>query len=332
MKHKHGFLLGKFMPPHAGHLSIIQTAQALVDELTILVCWLPNDPIPGELRLAWMRSLCPGCRVVGFDKVVPQLPEESPEFWSIWRSIVAEMHPEPIDMVFAGESYGARLAREVGGFFVPLGNRVLGAGSDRMGQISSSAIRANPVPHWPLLPPPVQAHYRKRLCLHGSESTGKSTLAALLAAQFDTIWTGEYGRSHCEVHSTELTLADLSLIANAQQAMNDAADQWAGPVLIEDTDALMTAAWTEMLLGVRPAEMMSQPKADLYLLMEPDIPWIDDGTRFFATQSERRKFAEIVERVLVDAKAPYVRVSGTWAERERTGRSAFEKLLGALTC
>ena len=277
-----------------------------------------------------MRFLCPGCRVVGFGDQVPQQPEDSPEFWPIWRSIVAEAHPEPIDMVFAGEGYGARLAQEVGGFFVPLGNRVLGAGNDRMGQISSRAIRANPVPHWPLLPPPVQSHYRKRLCLHGSESTGKSTLAALLAAQFGTIWTSEYGRSHCEAHREKLTLADLTLIADAQQAMNDAADQWAGPVSIADTDALMTAAWSEMLLGVRPTEMMNQPKADLYLLMEPDIPWIDDGTRFFATQAERGKFAAIVEQVLVDAKVRFVRISGTWAEREMQGRSATEELLGAL--
>ena len=49
--------------------------------------------------------------------------------------------------------------------------------------------------------------------------------------------------------------------------------------LIADTDALMTAAWCEMLLGERPAELMQAPKADLYLLLEPDLPWIDDGTR-----------------------------------------------------
>lgn len=328
MTTRRGFLLGKFMPPHAGHLSMIAAARQLVDELTVLVCSLPDDPIAGALRLEWMRGLCPDCRVVGFDQVVPQAPEDSADFWPIWRGIVADVHPDPIDLLFAGESYGARLAQEVGGLFVPLGNRVLGAGSDRLGQVSASAIRANPPAHWGLLPEAVRAHYRKRVVLHGSESTGKSTLAALLAVHFGTIWVGEYGRSHCEAHQEALTVADLELIADAQLAMNRAAEPWAGPVLIADTDALMTAAWTEMLLSIRPERMMTQPKADLYLLMEPDIPWINDGTRFFASEAERSRFAAIVEQVLIDAAVPFVRISGNWADRGRQGREALAALLG----
>ena len=54
---KRGFLLGKFMPPHAGHVSLIEAARRLVDELTILVCSLPDDPIPGQVRLEWMRAM-----------------------------------------------------------------------------------------------------------------------------------------------------------------------------------------------------------------------------------------------------------------------------------
>ena len=64
---KRGFLLGKFMPPHAGHIALIHAARALVDELTVLVCWLPGDPIAGETRLAWMRELAPDCRVIGVE-------------------------------------------------------------------------------------------------------------------------------------------------------------------------------------------------------------------------------------------------------------------------
>ena len=46
---RHGFVLGKFMPPHLGHVHLCETARQLVDRLTILVCWLPDDPIPGPL-------------------------------------------------------------------------------------------------------------------------------------------------------------------------------------------------------------------------------------------------------------------------------------------
>jgi NadR type nicotinamide-nucleotide adenylyltransferase len=312
---KRGFLLGKFMPPHAGHLSLIRAARALVDELTVLVCWLPGDPILGEMRLGWMRALCPDCRVVGHGEVVPQAPEDSADFWPIWRGIVAAAHPDPIDYVFAGEDYGAELARQVGGFFVPLGGRVLGLADDPVAGLSASAVRTDPAAHWPFLPPPVQAHYRRTICLHGAESTGKTTLAARLAQETGALTVGEYGRSHCEAHKEPLTLDDLLLIGRAQQAMIAAAAPYAGPLLIADTDALMTAAWCEMLLGERPAELMAAPKADLYLLLEPDLPWVDDGTRFFSDPADRHRFAMIVEQVLKDAGVPFVRIAGAGDQR-----------------
>jgi NadR type nicotinamide-nucleotide adenylyltransferase len=319
-----GFLLGKFMPPHAGHLALIRAARALVDELTVLVCWLPGDPIPGETRLGWMRALAPDCRIVGHGEVVPQEPQDSADFWPIWRGIVAAAHPEPIDYLFAGEAYGAELARQVGGLFVPLGGRVLGLADDPVAGLSSTAVRADPAAHWPYLPAPVQAHYRRTICLHGAESTGKTTLAAALAQETGALTVGEYGRSHCEVHRGPLSLDDLLLIGRAQTAMIAAAAPWAGPLLIADTDALMTAAWTEMLLGTRPAELMAAPKADLYLLLEPDLPWIDDGTRFFADPAERHRFARIVEQVLTDAAVPFVRIAGEGPQRLTSALGAID--------
>ncbi len=320
---RRGFLLGKFMPPHAGHLALIRAARALVDELTVLVCWLPGDPVAGETRLAWMRELLPDCRVVGHGETVPQAPGDSADFWPVWCGIVAAVHPEPIDYLFAGEEYGAELARQVGGLFVPLGGRVLGLADDPLSGLSASAVRADPAAHWPFLPPPVQAHYRRTVCLHGAESTGKTTLAALLAAETGALTVGEYGRSHCEVHRGPLTLDDLLLIGRAQQAMIAAAQPWAGPLLIADTDALMTAAWVEILLGTRPAELMQAPKADLYLLFEPDLPWVDDGTRFFSDAADRHRFAKLVEQVLIDAGVPFARIAGEGPKRLEAARAAI---------
>lgn len=317
-----GFLLGKFMPPHAGHVALIEAAARLVDELTVLVCWLPDDPIPGRLRLAWMEQLFPSCRVLGHGEIVPQEPADSSDFWPIWKSIVAQAHPEPIDYVFAGEDYGLDLARNIGGFFVPLGGRILGA-EDALASISGSAVRADPASHWHFLPNPVQAHYRRKVCLHGAESTGKSTLATRLSRDLGLSWVPEYGRSHCEAHRDPLTLDDLLLIGRAQQAMAQAAARWAGPLLLLDTDALMTAAWCEMLLGERPQELISAEKADLYLLLEPDLPWVDDGTRFFSDAADHRRFASIVEAVLEDAGVRYERIGGE-------GEVRYERALAAI--
>ena len=54
-----GLVLGKFLPPHAGHLYLIETALREVDHLTVLVCSLEREPIPGALRFHWMRELAP---------------------------------------------------------------------------------------------------------------------------------------------------------------------------------------------------------------------------------------------------------------------------------
>jgi HTH-type transcriptional repressor of NAD biosynthesis genes len=314
-----GFVLGKFMPPHEGHVLLCDTARRLVDQLTILVCWLPDDPVPGPLRLAWMRQLFPDCRVIGHDAVVPQQPDDHPDFWPIWRGIVKAAHPEPIDRVFAGEAYGARLADEVGARFVLVGPR---ANPD----LSASAVRADPWGHWRHLPAPVRPQYARTICLHGPESTGKSVLSERLARHFGTTWTPEYGRVHCELFGYDLDAAGLVTIAEVQQAMIAASLPWCERRLIVDTDALTTAAWSIMILGHVPENLVMAPLADLYLLTDIDVPWTDDGTRYFPDDARRRRFMQACRDVLDRAGANWVEISGSWEERFAKSVAAIEAL------
>ena len=312
---KRGFVLGKFMPPHAGHMLLCDTGRRLVDELTVLVCWLADDPVPGPLRLDWMRALLPDCRVVGHDAPVPQRPGDDPAFWDIWRAIVRTAHPEPIDLLFAGEDYGLRLAQEVGARFVPVGARCMGMDAAGLGGLSASAVRADPWAHWRWLPAPVRSHYVRTICLHGPESVGKTRLAERLALHYGTIWVPEYGRAYCEAHGADLDEADLVLIGLTQQAMADASLLWCDRRLFLDTDALMTAAWCEMMLGHVPDALLGLPKADLYLMAEPDVGWADDGTRLYGGEAERARFASICRRILEQARVRWVKLSGSWEER-----------------
>ena len=312
---RRGFLLGKFMPPHAGHVTLIQSARALVDELTVLLCSLPDDPIPGDLRLEWLRGMFPDCRIVHHGDPAPQAPADDPEFWGIWAKIVAKAHPEPIDYVFAGESYGAELASHVRGTFVPLGGRVLEADRNGIGGLSGEKVRADPWRFWDYLPNPVRDHYALTVCLHGIESVGKSSLAERLADHYRTTFVPEYGRSHCETHGTDCREDDLMLIGHAQQAMIEAARPWANRLLIADTDALMTAAWSQMMIGYTPDQLISQRKADLYLLLGSDAPFVDDGTRVYKTAAQREKFDRIAQATLALSRTRFVEIRGTWDER-----------------
>ena len=324
---KRGFVLGKFMPPHAGHVTLIQSANALVDELTILVCSLSDDPIPGEMRLNWMKGLFPGCRVLSHCEPVPQHPREDRDFWQIWKRVVAQHHPEPIDYVFAGEPYGAKLASHIGGTFVPLGGRVLDADQDGVGGLSGAAIRADPWTFWDYLPNPVRSHYGLTVCLHGIESVGKSTLAERLAAHYRTILVPEYGRAHCEVHGTDCREDDLMLIGEAQQATIEAARPWANRLLIADTDALMTAAWSQMMIGYMPDQLICHRKADLYLMLGNDAPFVDDGTRVYKTKGQRDRFHRIARDALVLSRTNFIEIMGGWDERFDVAVRAIDALV-----
>lgn len=161
------------------------------------------------------------------------------------------------------------------------------------------------------------------VCLHGAESTGKSVLAERLGYP----WVPEYGRTYCEQHGTDLTMTDLLAIAEGQEAETRKARAASPPVLLLDTDPLMTAAWAQMLFGEVPDVLLGYPKADHYLLFAPDVPWGDDGTRFFGTDEARARFAALAEEMLVRAGVPFTRVSGGWDERETQARAVIEGLL-----
>ena len=313
-----GFLLGKFMPPHNGHVALVETAQALVDELTVLVCWQPDDPIPGPLRLAWMQELFPRARVLGHGRVVPQMPEDDPDFWTIWRRLVVDAHPEPIDLLFASERYGSRLAIEVGAHFVVIDPARSGV------PVSASAVRADPMAHWRHLPAPVRPYYASTICLHGPESTGKTTLAPLLARHFDTLFVPEYGRTYCEEYGLSIGMDDLVTIGRTHAAMTQALLRQCNRRLILDTDPIMTAVWADMLFDGRdPWFDAFQATADLYLLLDIDLPWVDDGTRFFGEEARRRRFFDLSRAELERRGLDYRIIGGPPEQR-------FERALEAI--
>jgi NadR type nicotinamide-nucleotide adenylyltransferase len=312
---KHGLILGEFQPPHAAHLAQINAARALVDELTILVGWVPGDPIDGQKRVGWMQWLFPACRVIGQVDPARQHAVGTSEHTAAWKPIIAAVHPEPIDYLFACDGNGAELARPLGGKFVPLGARILGADLLGLGGLVDEKVRADPFGQWQYLPSPVRDHYALTICLHGVESVGKSTLAEALAAHYDTIVVPEYGRAHCELYGTDCRETDLRLMGLAQQASIDAARPWCKHRLIADTDALMTAAWSQMMIGYASDELLLQRKADLYLVLGTDAPFIDDGTRIYGEPEVRSKFDRVAREVLRVARVPFVEIAGSWDER-----------------
>jgi len=102
-----GMFLGKFMPPHLGHLYLGEFAQQYVADLAVVVGTLASEPIPGELRYAWMRELFPNARVIHLTDENPQYPHEHPDFWAIWQASLQRVlpwRPDYVGRVQAGQS------------------------------------------------------------------------------------------------------------------------------------------------------------------------------------------------------------------------------------
>jgi NadR type nicotinamide-nucleotide adenylyltransferase len=150
-----------------------------------------------------------------------------------------------------------------------------------------------------------------RICLHGPESTGKSTLATRLAAHYGCEVVPEYGRAYCEGHGTDIGMAELVHIAETQDAMNRAAAAREGDRVLFDTDPLITAVWAEMMFGARdPWFDAFTGYADLYLLLDIDLPFVDDGLRVYAAADQRRHFFDLCKAELDSRGVRYALIQG----------------------
>lgn len=158
------------------------------------------------------------------------------------------------------------------------------------------------------------------ICVAGAESTGKSWLASRLAAHFGTVAVVEYARAYCALHGNNLSPDQLTLVASVQEdsirgAAREAQHR-AAPVLVADTDALVTAAWAVDAHGAAGA-WFDRPlfPFDLTLVTENDLPWIDDGVRIQRDPAERDRFRATLIDLLMQRERRWASVGGAGEAR-----------------
>ncbi len=319
-----GFLLGKFMPFHKGHEFLIRSAKEQCDHLTVLVCSVAREPIPGWLRYQWVKNTFPELDVRHVTDENSQVPEEHKFFWEIWCDTIRRNTPPGLAVVFSSEPYGDTLAEK-------LGIRHIAVDIDRQAvPISATLIRQNPGQYWDFIPEHVRPHYIRRVALVGPESCGKSYLAEQLAAHFQTVFVEEYGRTYCEKFGMQLTELDFAHIAGGQLYREDEMAKQANRILFCDTDLLVTQIWSEVFFnGVcQPWIIWANHlrRYDLFLLLAPDIPWQDDGTREYP--HTRAQQFERLRQELESRNLPYAVVEGDFGVRTARAVRVVEGLLG----
>ena len=163
-----------------------------------------------------------------------------------------------------------------------------------------------------------------RVCLTGAESTGKSELAKLLARHFSAALVPEYSREYSLARQNELSYSDVGPIAHGQMEREDAAR---GDLIILDTDLLSTVVYSRHHFGAVPQWVQTKAAerlADLYLLMDIDVPWVWDPVR--DSGATRKELHDDFRAALEEFGARYELISGTWDERLRGAIEAIERL------
>lgn len=311
------------MPLHEGHVLLFDVASALVDELVILVCTRDCEPINGQLRYEWVcQSVKSNVRVLHLNQDIPQEPADHPDFWAIWRSTIQRLHPEPINMVFGSETYVVQLAKELDAkpFIVDPDREVI--------PVSSTMIRNDCRTNWAYIPQVVRPYYQKRICILGPESTGKSTLCTHLAQAFNTGFIPEYGRTYDAIfrQGENWSAGDFTSIAKGHIALGKEISKRANFICLEDTDLLQTIVWAEYLLGSIPPRLQALLSewhpAHFYILLKPDVAWVDDGTRYSGENKTREWFFHRLQSRLEDMGITYRVIGGS--DREARTISAVD--------
>ena len=140
------------MPLHTGHMYLLETAQSQCEKLTILLCSQPDDPIGGDVRLEWLKKKFPQANVVHHPDPLPR-DQSDPHFWDLWRNSIRKYCPEKFDVVFSSESYGPRLAQELGSIHVAVDP------SREKFPVSGTDIRSNPIKFWEFIPDIVRPYF-----------------------------------------------------------------------------------------------------------------------------------------------------------------------------
>lgn len=146
-----GLVIGRFCPPHLGHGHLITTAAAQVDQLVVFVNTRDGEPVPGELRSAWLAELHPDVVVVEVRHDL-RTDFDDPDLWDRWMALLRAHWPlgGGPDVVFSSEGYGAELALRFGATAVAVD-------PDRTTvPISATQIREAPLEHLDQLAPPVR--------------------------------------------------------------------------------------------------------------------------------------------------------------------------------
>ncbi|KQO34677.1 ATPase [Flavobacterium sp. Leaf82] len=170
-----------------------------------------------------------------------------------------------------------------------------------------------------------------KIALFGPESTGKTTLAKQLAEYYETEWVPEFARDYLQKKWEEnqhICVADDMLpIAYGQVALENKKLSSAKKYLFSDTNLMVTKVFSEMYYGYSDPllnEAALEHEYDLFFLTDIDVPWEKDDIR--DTPDGRETVFSVFKQTLIDAKKPFITLSGNKEDRLAKAISIIDNL------
>lgn len=320
-----GFLGGKFLPFHSGHEYAIREAAKQVDKLyVVLSSSVVRDQeicerdgckyIPAATRMSWMGMTFKNDANIEIINVEDH-DGDSDYNWDSGADLIKNAIKENIDCVFSSEpEYGQHFKKNF-----PHAKHVV-LDPDRTNHpISATMIRRNPFRYWNFIPKAVRPFFAKKVAIVGTESCGKTTLAKNLAKIYNTKWVAEYGRDICYDYKNLLTEAVFDEIAMQQYRLDEAALSDANKFIIIDSEAVVTQYYLgEYFPGAKSDfidQFVKKQNIDLYVYLEPDVPWVADGIRFLGSNEIRQKNNMKLKKLFNDYDIDLEFVAGSYEDR-----------------
>lgn len=324
---KKALVLGKFMPIHNGHIKLIHYAAQQCDEVLVWVCVSNKESMSGKLRFNWVCNVFKdqtAIKPILFlydEKKLPNTSQSSREISKTWAKEIQQKLP-PIDFIVSCEEYGDYLAEY-------LGIKHLKYPSDKI--ISATEIRNNPYKNWQEIPDIVKPHFLKKVAIVGTESTGKSMLTKKLATHYNTEMVSETGRDIVD-NSNQCSENDLKNIAIQHSKNIIEKEKQASGILFIDTEIHITKSYAKFLFHKELdiiSWVMKANACNLYLFLENDAPYIQDGTRL--SKEKRDALNRYHKAEFKKAGIKYVSIKGNWQERFEQAVEHIQVQLGIKT-
>lgn len=338
---KVGMYGGKFLPfPHLGHVFAMIKASTMVDELHVIVSHdtayekklcegSKVDHVNYTMRKRWWTQIAKDLQHVHIHEVYE---EQTGNFsdWEKGRDGILNTIGKEVDVVFSSEHDYTPIFDKL----YPKAKHVVIDSKRETYNISGTKIRTEGIlKHWDMIPNIVKPYFAKKVVVVGTESSGKSSMVKNLATLFNTSYVEEHGRTfYEELGGCEgITIReDYAEIAFEHKHHEKNALKKANKVLFIDTEAIVTQYFSMVYLGETQdvlEEIVKLQKYDMWLFLEPDVRWVDDGTRSFGDQEVRDRNNELLKSMLKANGVEYVTVSGGYQERLDTAVDSVNSLL-----